>query len=305
MRMKGRFSIPVLALILVCTLFAGCEARGGSSSSGGGSSSVSSSRGSSSWAPSESGGKQIEAPDYLEDVERANEINSDTVGWLHVSGLPIDDVVVWNSEDNNYYWRRTFTRAEGTKEAFDGVFYADRRSKFGDGSREQLGVNTCIYGHAMTDNPEKDRYAVKFGPLHDLRKPEYAQYSPYIYFSTEKENFVFEIIAVFTVNADDASIPYNYNPADQAAFVKMVEEKILPRSKYDYGVTLKPTDKFLTLSTCIYTMDNGYVTNYPDTYMRYGVMARLLEPGAVLKSEATFNLRQNVIIDKDGRVSSK
>jgi len=248
---------------------------------------------------------QIAAPDFLPDVEQARQINSDTVGWLWVSGLPIDDVVVWSSKDNNYYWRRTFEKAEGTKEAFDGVFYADYRSAFGDGSREQLGVNTCIYGHAMTDNPENPRYSVKFGPLHDLRKPEYAQYSPYIFFTTEKENLVFEIIAVFTVNADDASIPYNYNSKDQTAFVKMVEEKILPRSKYDYGVTLKPTDKFLTLSTCIYTMDNGYVTNYPDTYMRYGVMARLLEEGTPLKSEASFNLRQNVVVDKDGKITSK
>ena len=295
----------ILVVILLVSAFSGCTPRGEAPDEPGTSGSHAANR-----EPGTTNAKPASPDvwDFTMDVLEAKEINEDTVGWLYMTGIDIDEVVVHNAEDNQYYLRRTFekqTVEEAGDAAFQGVYYADRRSVFGDGSRKELGVNTCIYGHAMTDNPENDRYQVKFGPLHDYRDPGYARNMPYIYFSTEKENMVFEVIAVFTVNCDNSDIPYNANTEDAAAFVKMVEEEILPRSKYNYDVKLKDTDKFLTLSTCIYTMDNGYVTNYPNTYMRYGIMARLVDPKEKLKDEADFTINEDVIIDKDGKISSK
>ena len=303
--MRNKTISLVLAFILMLSLLGGCTPRDTGDDNTPGGTTSSNKPGSSTNAPAS--GTNVR--DFTENVQEAVQINEDTVGWLFLKNAYIDDVVVhYPGDRNRYYLRRTFekeTVEEAGDEAFQGVYFADYRSVFGDGTRKDLGVNTCIYGHAMTDDRESGRYYVKFGPLHDFRDPELARDMPYIYFSTAEENMVFEVIAVFTVNSDNVEIPYNNNSDDPAAFVKMVKEQILPRSKYDYNVKLKDTDKFLTLSTCIYTLDNGQVTNYPNTYMRYGIMARLVDAKAKLKDKADFTINEDVIIDKDGKVSSK
>jgi sortase B len=305
-------------LIIFTGIFSGCTGRGeGSDSSSGSSRSSSSSRGSSSAPARKPQGETVgdATPDYSKEIADALKINNETVGWLWVGGTKIEDVVVCHQEytKNKYYERRTFeglTLEEDYERAFEGVFYAGDTAQFGDGSREELGLNTTIYGHAMTDVKTNPRYSVKFGPLHDFRDEELARDMPYLFFSTEKENMAFEIFAVFTVNADQSDIYYNRCIADSASeedkqkYIDMVNEKILPRSKYDYGVELTTDDKIITLSTCIYTMDNGYVTNYPNTYMRYGIMARLVDPSEKLKDKADFTINEDVVYDPDGKLSA-
>ena len=207
-------------------------------------------------------------PDYTEQVAEKYELNTDTVGWLFVPGTSVNDVVLKReghpSVANRYYERLNFEQTYD----FNGVYFADARADIGT-SRGELGSNTCIYGHAMTDIKEKDAYTIKFGPLHDFRDPEFARKHPYIFFSTEEENMAFEIVAVFVANADNPANPYNANP-DPDEMLKLVKEEILPRSKYIYeGFEPKVEDRYLTLSTCIYTLDNGTATNYPDTQYRY------------------------------------
>lgn len=290
----------MLAALVAISSFAGCSAREGSSDESSGSSTSSSTSSKKEKDKAKEGTVGSITPDFREDVAEKKELNEDTVGWLFVSGTQIEDVVVMG-KDNQFYRRRNFEK----KEEFDGVYYADRRSEFGNGTRKDLGVNTCIYGHAFTDNEESARYQDKFGPLHDLRNPEYAKEMPYIFFSTAEENMAFEIMAVCTLNADNPAVPYNYNNPDQKAFVKMVKEEILPRSKYNYNVEIKDTDKFITLSTCIYITDTGYDTNYPNTYIRYMVMGKLVDPKEKLKEQADFTINESVIYDQDGPIGSK
>lgn len=299
MKLCKRIVPILLAACIVAAGFAGCTGRNGEVSGESLSPSSESSSSKPSSAPSE---KTIGSAttDFTEIVNEMKEENADTVGWLDVPNADIHDVVVCNTEDNKYYYRLNFNK----EEEFNGVFWADRRSRFGDGSREQIGVNTCIYGHAMTDNPESKRYPVKFGPLHNFRDEELAGDMPYIFFSTEKEALAYEVMAVFVVNTDNRKIPYNYEPEDQKAFVQMVKEEILPRSIYDYNVELKDTDKFITLSTCIYTLDDGTSTHYPDTYLRYVIMGRLVDPDEPLKEKADFTKNEDVVIDKDGIMDS-
>jgi sortase B len=288
----------LLTLALIVTAFAGCaKEEDGEVDPSLASGKITTDSPSSSAV---SGSVGDNTPDYREAVRDMKEENADTVGWLEVQNTDIMDVVVCNTEDNKYYYRLNFNK----EPEFNGVYWADRRSVFGDGSREQIGVNTCIYGHAMTDNPESDRYTVKFGPLHDFRDPEQAKNFPYIFFSTETAQLAYEVFAVFTVNSDNPDVPYNYEPEDPAAFVQMVREEILPRSKYDYNVKIEDDDKFITLSTCIYTLDNGTVTGYPDTYIRYVVMGRLCDPDEPMKAEATFTLNENPLVDADGAMAS-
>lgn len=293
MKMSNRILSLFLVFVLSLSLLAGCNRRGKDSSND--SDKEISSGSSRSVVVPRADGKTVTdvTPDYLAEVADKKEENSDTVGWLDIPGLEINDVVVCNFEDNNYYLRLNFQKEYD----FDGLFYADKRSVFGDGSRDALGTTTCIYGHAMTDVPEEERFNAKFGPLHLLRDEETARKTPYIFFTTEKENLAFEIFAVFT--ADREVVPYNRNDLTPAEIYKVVTEQVLPRSIYNYDVEINEDDKFLTLSTCIYTLPNGAQTHYPDTYYRYAVMARLVGSDEPLKDKATLDINDGMIIDPD------
>jgi sortase B len=298
LKLRTRILPFLLAITLIAAALVGCAGRSKSDTDPSLSSGKITTDGSDT--PTVSGSVGENTPDYREAVLDMEEENADTVGWLEVQNTSIMDVVVCNTEDNKYYYRLNFDK----EPEFNGVYWADRRSVFGDGSREQIGVNTCIYGHAMTDNPESNRYEVRFGPLHDFRDPEKAKNFPYIFFSTETAQLAYEVFAVFTVNSDNPAVPYNYEPEDPAAFVQMVKDEILPRSKYNYNVKIEDDDKFITLSTCIYTLDNGTVTGYPDTYIRYVVMGRLCDPDEPMKAQADFTLNENPLVDADGAMAS-
>ena len=293
MKFHKRLLVFVLALVMVPSVLASCSSRTQQEQE----SSLSSS--SSSLPKAEPGGDTIGMllpTDRLEAIAEAKEKNDHTRGWLVVPGTNIDDVVLFHPSDNLYYERRGF---DG-QYSFEGVFYADRRNVFG--TAEEIGVNTCIYGHSMTDDVEDPKYDIKFGQLHNFRQEDFAREHPYIFFATEKETLAYEIFAVFVANADNPDVPYNRNDIEPTEFVKMVREEILPRSKWNYDVEIMDDDKFLVLSTCIYKLDNGKViNNYPNTFMRYAIMGRLVNSDEQYKGEALLTYNENVIIDSDGK----
>jgi hypothetical protein len=178
------------------------------------------------------------------------------------------------------------------------VLYADYRSVFKDGAASNIGYNTVIYGHAMTDDSTRDNYDIFFGPLHDLRDEEKAKDMPYIFFTTEKENLAYEVIFAGFVNITTQTAPYNTTDFyTQAEYAKFVREEMLDRSIFDYDVEIKDTDKFLTLSTCGYNLPDGTQTNYPNTYYRYVVMGRLVGPDEPLKKEASLKPNTDMVQD--------
>jgi len=285
----------LLALILILSAFSGCKSRDDGREENEPPVAEEFS------APAVSDKKIIDIiNDMTGEVQKRKEINPDTVGWFQLPELGIDDVVVCNYESNEFYRRRNFYK----EEEFNGVLYADRRSTFGSGTKEELSVNTCIYGHTLTNIRSSPDFKVFFGPLFDLRDPEVAREIPYMFFSTEKENLVFEIFAVFIANNDNADFPYNRPdiPADE--FVEMVRREALPRSFYNYDVDIKDDDKFLTLSTCLYRLPDGTQINYKTTYYRYAVMGRLVDPSQPLKLEADFTINENFLLDPDGPMAS-
>jgi sortase B len=288
MRQKTIFLAFVLILSL---LISGCAGREGTDEPSGALSS-----GNISISPNQAGTAVTDPAEYdvlLEQTADLKGENEDTVGWLIVPNTNINDVVLCHTEDKDYYLRRNF---QGDYD-FDGVFFADFRSVFGDGSREALGKTTCIYGHAMTDVQTDEKYTIKFGELHNFRDSEFAEKTPYLIFSTEKEVLVWEIFAVFIGNRN--SFAYNRNDLADEEIYRVVTEEVLPRSIYDYDVEIAEDDKFLTLSTCIYNLPDGTQTGYPDTHYRYGIMARLVGADETLKDTATITENTDRLIDDD------
>ena len=240
------------------------------------------------------------APDFSAEIAVMYEINDHTVGWIEVPGTNISDVVVRNPEcrDNLYYLRRNIHR----EFYFDGIYYIDFRADIGP-TREYFGVNTTIYGHAMTDDPDEAAFNIMFGQLHNFRDEEFARYHPYILFGTDEETMVFEIFAIFYGNVYNPAFSYNNNPADPADFIYVIENAVLPRSLFFFDdIEFDETDRFLTLSTCIYNPSCGtQLLHHRYTFYRFGIMARLVDPDAPLREYSNITINENRIVDPDGR----
>lgn len=219
-------------------------------------------------------------PKYTEKVKEYYERNADTVGWLDIPGNAMSDVVVCKqdpADENNFYYRRDFN---GNKSQA-GVFYADFRSRFGEGSAGELPRNTVIYGHSLS----ADWDGVMFAPLKYFTDEEFAKKTPYIFFSTAKEDMVFE---VFSVMYATVNLPYNNpNPTD-AEFSDLINECV-KRSLYTYDVEVTANDKIISLSTCTYSIPGKGTVPYPSDY-RYVVMAKLVEKSEATKTEAAFEV---------------
>ncbi|MCL2578997.1 MAG: class B sortase [Oscillospiraceae bacterium] len=293
MILKKKHLALVLTLALVVALFAACGPRGDTTDDN-----------NEPTPGPDNGNLEFErtfadiTPDWSYEIEDRYSYNDHTVGWLDVPGTNISDVVVRNPEDRNnlYYLRRNFQR----EFYFNGIFYIDFRADLGP-TRDYLGVNTTIYGHAMTDDPEHPDFDIMFGQLHKFRDLDFTSQNPYIFFSLPEENLAFEIIAIFYGNSDNPAFSYNDNPANAEDFIHVIEETVLPRSLFHYDGVLSPDDRFLTLSTCIYNPTGGVtLLHHSETQYRFGIMARLLDPDAPVRGYREFAVNEERIVDPDG-----
>ena len=214
------------------------------------------------------------------------DINSDTVGWLHIPGTEVNDVVVClqdPSDINRYYLRRDIYKNDGVQE---GIYFADCRNKF-DGTANGLSHNTTIYGHSreIPDDPDGPR----FSQLKKYWDEDFARNNPYIYFSIDGHDLVWEIFAAFYTNAQFTDSANDYiNPLDGYAKneINAWLSRAKERSEYIYDVKVSPNDRFLTLSTCLYHLaDNKYPNDY-----RWVIAAKLVQDG---KYKDAANLELN------------
>lgn len=214
-----------------------------------------------------------------------HELNSDTIGWLHLPNTSIDNVVLFYPDENNkyFYLRRDFYK----NDSFDGSYFVDYRSNM-DGGREGLSKNTVIYGHSMSDDPTTPL----FSQLKKYWNTEYAKENPYIYFSDLDEDMAFEIFAVFITHTD-----FNYNEPDptEKNFLDLINA-CKGKSMYQYDTEVGADDKILTLSTCLYSV-NGVAQGYPNNY-RYVVMAKLLPSNEKLSDNTVFEVNPEAVVCK-------
>lgn len=192
--------------------------------------------------------------DILENLAYAIKKNHDAVAWLQVPNTEINQVVM-QGDDNRYYERRD---EDGAEDIY-GCYFADYEC--GLGARDDFLQNTVIYGHSdLKDNPEGPRFSQLF-KFTDL---DFAQKTPYIYVMTQEGKTVWEIFAVFYTDTAFDYIQVNVSDEQKLAIAKRGQDL----SIYDYDVSLAPSDKLLTLSTC--SVRYGADGNH-----RFVVMARM------------------------------
>lgn len=190
----------------------------------------------------------IAAPDRQSQLAAAKQQNADTMAWLVISGVDIDDPVV-QGEDNAQY---ISLDAQGNYDAW-GCYYADCRNAFD--TRDNMSVNTVIYGHSESDcNPD----GVRFSRLHRFMDAEFVQNNPYIYLSIDGEDMAYMIAAVFVT---DVSFDY-INPDPAALGGSAFFDTVNAANWLDIdGVTLTEGDEILTLSTCCRKYDAANTGN--------------------------------------------
>lgn len=206
--------------------------------------------------------------DVLDALDYYTERNQDTVGWLKIKGTDINNSVL--QSHNNFTYLRT---DEFREYDLYGCYFADWECSIG--SRDVFSSNTVIYGHSdLTDKPEGPR----FSQLFHFTDQAFAEKTPTIQFSTLESGVMdWEIFAVFYVDKTFA-----YIDAEPPDGVEALAKEVQAMSLYDYGVTVGPEDKILTLSTC--SVKDGP----QDRDHRFVVMARLLPDGAEVPKTANI-----------------
>ena len=158
--------------------------------------------------------------------------NKDTVAWLKVNNTNVNYSVV-QGDDNEYYLKHDFNKRSNK----GGWIYGDYRDDF-----ERFGTNTIIYGHNLINR-------TMFGSLvWTLRESWYKNSDNwYIKLSTPTSNTVWKIFSIYQIKPE---IYYLKTYFDSEQEHQEFLDTLTKRSIYNFGETLTPNDKILTLSTC-------------------------------------------------------
>lgn len=206
--------------------------------------------------------------EMLDALDYETRQNRDTVAWLKVPGTEINNSVL-QGLDNAYYLRRD----ERRQYANEGCYYVDYECTMG--GRADLSPNTIIYGHSWDDDPD----GVRFGQLFRFVDTDFARTHPCLEFCTQQDPMTWQIFAVAYTN-----ISFDYiHPQISGEEMVEVANTAMDKSFYDYGITVGPEDKILTLSTC--------VVGFGGHDNRLIVMAKLMDEDAEAPLEAEFTER--------------
>ena len=179
-------------------------------------------------------------------VKELQEINSDIIGWLEIENSNISYPVL-QGEDNDYYMTHNYKK-EYSK---DGSLFLDK-----DYNWDLPSTNLLIYGHNNIGSTQM------FAGLEEYNKKEYYNSHKIIRFTTDKEDYEYEIISVFLsrvyYKSEKNVFRYYYfiNANTEQEFNDFVNSA-KEASLYDTGVTAEYGDQLLTLSTCSYHTTDG------------------------------------------------
>ncbi len=236
-----------------------------------------------------------------EDMKQAYSINNNLVGWLTIPGTEVDTAIL-QGKDNDYYLKYDFyerytTETTGTNY---GNLYLDYRCS----NTADVSKNMVIHGHTTGRASGIPKQA--FRSLYDYRDMQYFIENPIIKYQTLYGEHTYKICAVFlstTQRADDNGYMFNYiypdmSDGNMVGYINQVKQRML----YETGVSLEPTDKVITLSTCIYDYGASVDT-------RLVVVGRMLHEGesedidaSLVKDNPDYR-RPQVWYNRNGKVN--
>ncbi|MCI9456877.1 MAG: class B sortase [Oscillospiraceae bacterium] len=253
---------------------------------------------------------EIKVQDNVSKVKDAQKVNADVGGYLYIPNTTVDEPVLSakNYATNQKFWdvydvvnKRLNWKKEMDNSGVTGCLYLPKAA--GLDSRDDLAYNTVIFGHnpgRMDPNVRYDSVtladlpdAMKFAQLYKYLDEDFAKKNPYIYFSTENENYIYQVFAAYYTEAE--TTPKYYSSKLDAKDSLTVANEAVKRSLMTYkDVKLSEGDKFLTLSTCTYAFTEGMTPAQALAAAekhRFVIMAKLLPANA--RGDETANVSKN------------
>ena len=188
-------------------------------------------------------------PPAAGDIAGWKAVNPDVFGWITIANTNISYPLVYNANTNFYTSRGYYKEASR-----NGVIWAVVDTIF-DATGEFSSRYCVLYGHNWTNGWRPVRIGnpgdVMFAQLAAYDNAEFAKANPYIRVATLGGDHLYQ---VFTVFYTDLSFGYNY--AD-GAVVNQIISTAKAKSIHDFGVTVGPNDKIITLSTCTRVLGAG------------------------------------------------
>ena len=177
-------------------------------------------------------------------LKKLKSMNEDFVGILYIPNTIINYPVMY-TKGEDYYLRRSFDK----KQSDAGTLYIDKYNVI-----DPIDDNIIIYGHNMKNG-------TMFHELLNYKDESYYKEHKYVYFNKIENKEKYEIISVFYSKVfyeNEKVFKYYkfYRAEDTTEFDDYVKN-IKELSLYDTGVDAKFKDKFITLSTCEYSQENG------------------------------------------------
>ena len=160
-------------------------------------------------------------------------------GWITVPETKYIDMPVMQATDNEYYLKHGID----DKYNWYGAIFMDAGN-----NPTALGRNTFVYGHNMGDGKV-------FGALTNYKKQDFAQKVPSFYFATATDEYDCIVFSAYNVYPDNWRL-YAINFTDDADFMDYVNTAI-KKSAINFGVTVTPQDKIISLSTCDYVFKDA------------------------------------------------
>lgn len=174
----------------------------------------------------------LEGIDYNQSLDELVKINNDTVGWIMVNDTKINYPVV-KTTDNDYYLTHDFNH----KNNRIGWIFMDYRNDI-----DYLDRNTIIYGHNM-------RQGLMFGTIKNMMEKSWytKNDNQIIEFNTANKIRKWKIFSLYQIKETDDYLKVKFSSDDEfLSFIDILKA----RSKYNFNVNIKGSDKILTLSTC-------------------------------------------------------
>lgn len=173
------------------------------------------------------------------DFAALREVNSDVVGWIMIPDTRISYPLV-QGEDNQYYLNHTWKKWSSVV----GAIFLECGN-----SRDLSNFNTIVYGHRMNDGS-------MFASLKNYRRQSYWQAHPRVYITDDSGSRTYEIFAAYEAGTEENT--YQLQFSDTQARQDFIDDA-LARSVLHTGVTPRPYDRILTLSTCT---GSGHATRW-------------------------------------------
>lgn len=183
-------------------------------------------------------------PPMLEEIIPYFEINSDVIGFISIPDTKIHYPVLQRKADKDYY---LYKDIYGNYDPCGSIYVREACDVF------KPSDNVTLYGHHMASGK------MFANVMNYAWSKDFFDSHPYVYFDTLYERHTYQVVCVFKTSGT-YGIGFPYHLYDDFTNEKVFEEfvnGVRSRAIHDSGIEVKYGDKFICLSTCEYTIENG------------------------------------------------